>query len=259
MKQKSCYIILGTLIASLFMTTSVVFAQVSSIASNAAGRKTTAVDNFKVKADAEITRRTNSLTNLTNKISSMNRISTDTKQSLITEVQTEITNLTTLKAKIDGDASLPTLRTDVQSIVKSYRVYALFMPKIQIISASERVNTIADQILALVPKLQQHILNAQMDGQDVTAMQQALTDLQVKTSDAKIQAKAAQDAVALLTPEGYPDNITTLKSARAKLKIAVQDLSAARQDVKLIVLNQNRLKVSTASSSLISSRSATLR
>jgi hypothetical protein len=80
-----------------------------------------------------------------------------------------------------------------------------------------------------------------MAGTDVSAAQSAYTDLNAKTADAKVQAKAASDLVINLNASSSTAtstinaNIGVLKSARAKLEAARTDLRMARQDMAVIL------------------------
>src|SRR5260221_6677463 len=84
---------------------------------------------LKTRAENEIDRRVAGLTKLIDRINGIQRLSADQKTTLVSQLQAEISALNSLKAKIASDTDIATLRTDVQSIVKSYRIYALFIPK----------------------------------------------------------------------------------------------------------------------------------
>src|SRR5579872_6107659 len=81
--------------------------------------------NLKTRADNEITRRITALNDLITRINGFTRLTADQKSSFVTQIQTEINTLTSLKTKIDADTDTATLKTDVQSIVAEYRVFAL--------------------------------------------------------------------------------------------------------------------------------------
>lgn len=232
-KLVKIYLVIGVFALMLSITT-VALAQTRVATGAATGRQIQAMANLKTKGDQEIDRRIASLTNVITRLSEAKRLNEDAKQRLIAQVQAEIASLTALRTKIDGDTDLATLRADVQSIVKSYRTYVVYIPQIHIIAAADRIISIADQITALTGRLQVNIDGARANGQDTAAMEAALIDLQAKVSDAKTQATAAQNEVIALTPNGYPANKATLQDARSKLRIAMQDLKAARQDIKTI-------------------------
>lgn len=193
------------------------------------------LDRLKTKADREIERRINSLQKLQSLISTVKNISADQKASLSGQVQQQITSLTALQTKIKADTDIATVKTDVQSVVNDYRIYALFIPKIRIILTADKVNTIADMLLAEVDKLQIKISEAKAKGLDVTALQSALSEMKTKAADAKMQANTAVVTVMPLTPEGYPANKTTLQSARNTLDLGRQDLIAAVKNMKFII------------------------
>src|SRR5260370_39951459 len=91
--------------------------------------QTDKIVNLKERAGKEIDRRVASLMKLIDRVNAIKRLSTTQKSTFTAEIQVQITNLNNLKAKIAADTDLPTLRIDVQSIVQSYTIYALFMPQ----------------------------------------------------------------------------------------------------------------------------------
>lgn len=190
---------------------------------------------YKAKANNEITRRITSLQGIISKIKSAKHFTESQKSTFALQIQTEIANLTALKAKIDADTDMAALRADVQSVTKSYRVYALYIPKIHSLGAVDEVLNAADRMSKFIPKLQSKITEAQAAGKDVTALNLALADMQNKIADAKTQAQNAQNVLMSLAPEGYPGNKTSFESAKATLQTARQDLKTAREDGSAIL------------------------
>lgn len=164
----------------------------------------------KTNADREIDRRIASLNNLITRLNNVKRLSADQKSTLSSQVNTEITNLQTLKSKIDADTDPATLLTDKKSIVNSYRVFLLFEPKIRII-------TQADEIIDLA-----NVMLGKTTNSDATS----------KINDAITQANNAINSVSPLTPDGYPGNKSSFDSARGMLKTARTDLRTARPLMK---------------------------
>ena len=199
------------------------------------------ITGLKSRADQEINRRIAMLNTVISRINSMQKITDSDKNSFTSQAQTQITNLNSLKTKIDADNDLDTLRTDVKSIVNAYRIYMLFIPRLHILAAADRMNDIADEISQITGTLQMRITQAQTSGKDVTNLQTALADLQSKLSDAKAQYQNAETVVTPLTPdEGdaskMDGNKAALQSARTMIKTGAQDLKAARNDIKTIRL-----------------------
>lgn len=187
------------------------------------------VENLKERVDNEITRRITALNKLIDRINSAKRLTAAQKLTLTTQINDEVAALTTLNTKIAGDADLTSLKVDVAKIVKSYRIFALYIPKIHILTASEIILDITDQLTVLLSKFQTYIAQNPSKLRDLPAVQSAITEMQTKIADAKTQAENAQTTVLPLTPEGYPENKTKLDEARKMLVAARQDLAEARQ------------------------------
>ncbi len=186
--------------------------------------------NLKTRADNEIQRRITALTDLITRINKFKKLTADQKASFSTSIQTEITNLTTLKAKIDADTDSTTLKADVKSIVTDYRVFAFYIPQIRMLDTADRMLALADSMTIYTTKLDARITEASGNGKDVTLAKAALLDMQTKIADARTQAQSVITLVVALTPAGYPANKTTLQSAKATLMTAKKDLEAARKD-----------------------------
>lgn len=192
------------------------------------------------KADQEIARRIEGLNALKIRMQSMKKISDSTKSDLSATIQNQVTALTDLKAKIDTESDLSALRADVQSITKSYRSYALVIPQGTVLSAADRVLTLADTIDALAAKLQRRIDTAQASGQDMSQASALLSDMKIGVSGARTGAQAAIDTVAVLTPDGgdkdkMQSNLAALQNARTQIKNAHGKLHDCRQDANDII------------------------
>ena len=137
--------------------------------------------NLKDRAAKEIERRLTSLNDLISKINGIKKITDAQKSSFSSQIQTEIVSLNTLKTKIDADTDLTALKTDVQSIIKSYRVYALFLPKINILLAADGLDNLADKLSTIAIKLETKINDAKVKGTDVATLNSLLSNLNSKT------------------------------------------------------------------------------
>jgi flagellar biosynthesis/type III secretory pathway chaperone len=209
------------------------------------------------RADEEIQRRITNLTSLSTRIGQMKNVSASEKTSLQGSISSQISSLTSLKATIDAETVLANLKTDVQSITKSYRTYMLVLPQGRIAAASDRIQTIVADMQALEPKLQARITAAQTAGKSVSGSQSAYTDMVAKVSDASTQSSAALSETANLTPDQgnttiEASNNAAIKDAAAKIKTATQDLIAARADIATIL----KAVKGTSSASVTASTSA---
>jgi len=195
-------------------------------------QRTTKVED---RGTQEIDARVTSLNGLITRISQFKNVSDAQKSTIAATVQALITDLTALKGKIAADTSTTTMKTDVQSVTKDYRVYALVMPQLSIVAASDRVVTISAMLAQISAKLQTRLGMTNMNS-----LQANLTDLNAKITDAAAQAQAAVGAVSALMPDQgdktvLASNTATLKDARSKIKTATTDLAAARKDVQTII------------------------
>ena len=190
------------------------------------------------QANGEIDQRVESLSNLIVRLNSIKKISSTQQSSLILAVRNEITELTTLKTKIDFDTSLPTAKTDYKSITKSYRIYALILPQIRTIAAADRALTVVVSMNIVGSKVQSRI--STLTGINAGPINQIFSDFSAKIADAGVQAKAAISIVSGLQPDQGIDsrmqaNAAALKSARVDIKNATDDLAAARKDLGTII------------------------
>jgi len=192
------------------------------------------IADIKTRAGNEIDRRVDRLTVLIDQIYAMKRLSATQKTSFVNDIQNTINNLKSLKITIQNETELAALKTEVQSIVDSYRIFLLYVPKIRILSAAERQLTTVDSLNTLAQKLNGYIQTAQGQGKDVTALLAEYSDLVDQVAKAQTDAQSAFDKVKDLTPAGYPGNKGTLTEAQQLCKTVRQELQTAVTDAKAI-------------------------
>ena len=193
--------------------------------------------NGKSRADQEITRRIGALTELATRVNAMVHLSAADKGSLTTTINGQITTLNDLKTKIDADTDAATLKTDIQSITKGYRIFALILPQGRIVAAADKIVDVAGTMSALGAKLQTRIGAA---TGDTTALTASLTDMNAKIADAVSLASAAVSEVGPLVPDNGDATVAAandkaLKDARSKIEEGMKDLAAARKDAASII------------------------
>ncbi len=191
------------------------------------------------RGDNMISQRIASLNQLLTRIQSMKKLSSSEQASLAASIQTEITTLTNLETQVNGDTSTTSLRTDVASITKSYRVYALIEPQAQISAASDRILNIVSMVGTVVTKIQTRISSDATLNSNAT-IQVDLSDITSKTADATTEANTAVTETSSLQPDNgdttvVASNTAALKDARTKVQTAQSDLQAAEKDVQAII------------------------
>lgn len=144
----------------------------------------------------EIDRRLESFKKLITKIQEIKKLTASQKEALIAQIQVEITKLEDLKTKINNETNATALLEEKKQITESHKIYALYIPKIEIMAHANRIIEIAD------------------------AMSAKTTDATLKTkiTEAKTKAQTAYDLVFSLVPES--DYKATLKTARDLLRTA---------------------------------------
>ncbi len=208
-----------------------------------------ALTRGKNHADQEIDRRVTSLNALVDKVNAMQNLSATDKSAIAGTLTAQANALTALKVKIDADADTATLKTDVASVTGSYRIYALVIPQGAIITAADRVVTVAGKLKLIGAKFDARLTAAAAAGNDVTTARATLTDYAAKINDAQTQAQAAVSGIVPLSPDQgdktkMATNIAALKAARAQIVLAQKDLAAARLDANTIAKALRGMKVS---------------
>lgn len=188
------------------------------------------------KGSEAIDARIESLTELSARLANLKLLSPEILASIQISLNAEIAKLTALKAQISSDTSTTTLKKNLKDITEGNRVFLVVEPKARIAASASRINAVVTQMQALSTKLQTRITTAQTAGVNVTAATTALTDLNAKIADAKVQAAAAVSLTANLQADNgdatvKAANKAALKEARTKLELANKDLAAARHDV----------------------------
>jgi hypothetical protein len=228
----------------------------TGLSANATAKLTALVTKAQARADQEITRRIDALNALNTRINAMVKLSASDKSSLSATIQSQLTAMTNLQAQVASDTqadATSSLKIDIQSITKSYRIFALIIPQGAIEAAADRVLDIASSMTALAPQLQARITTAQSAGANMNTSVTALADMNAKVADANTQANAAVSEIASLQPDNgdttiMASNTAALKDARTKIQAGQQDLVAARKDAGTIVKALLALKGAAAGS-----------
>ncbi len=196
--------------------------------------------DIRTRAVTEIDRRIESLNKLEARVSTMSRVSDASKASIKTTIDAQIKVLSDLKVKIQADTDDATLKADIASITKAYRIYMLVIPQGAVLAAADRISTTADLMTTFGAKLDTRIIEAKTAGKDVTVLENASIAMKAKIADAKVQATAAINLTSNLRPDNGDQatvdaNKKAMTDARAKIKLATEDLKAARKDAETIV------------------------
>ncbi len=189
-------------------------------ASHSANKSTNELQNIISRADTLIMNRLDSLNKLLSRIQTDTRLSTSEKNSLISDIQKNISGLTALKAKVDADTTVAAARADAKLIITNYYIYTVFEPKVRLLVTLNNLQTVALNVQALVPQLQNLINTLKSQGKDVSQLQPLLDDIssQVKTINTTISG-----------------DIVTVQNVSTTTKRDPSVFSKVRQDIAQIV------------------------
>ncbi len=195
---------------------------------------------LKARGVKEIDSRITALNKLSAKIQGLINITPTNKTALLSGIQTQVNSLTALKNKINADTDVAILKTDVESITKSFRTFALEIPKANILAKIDSHFVDLTMLTSITAALSTDIQTAKTSGKDVAVLLTKLSETDAKIADANLQSNAA---IALVTPL-IPDvgsstlllaNKQALLDSYAKYKIAIEDIRIAKKDIKDIV------------------------
>jgi hypothetical protein len=199
--------------------------------------------DWKTVEDARIAIRIKTLNALAIAVRGATNLTGDHKSALTALISSDRSGLTALKAKIDADADLATVKTDGRGIVVDYRIYMLAMPQVRFTIGSDiqtaavaRLRDVHDKLAAIVTKLA-------ADGKDVAQEQAQLDDMTTRL--AAVTAAIAGKADGLLAVKPSPDAAAmhaavapvraAMHTGRDNLKAAIADAKKVRTELKAIV------------------------
>ena len=211
-------------------------------ATQATAMKTGAtVETLRAFGDCEINRRFTTLDTLSAKITASKVLTTSDAAALKGEIASTKTGLTSLKATIDSETSLPALRVDISKIAADYRVYLLVAPQANLVSAADGVLAAQTRFADVNTKLAARIAMAKAAGKDTTAAQTALEAMNAAVTSAVGLAGPLPAKLLPLTPAQYNAGTagpiltsarTALGQARDQIKAAIASAKACRDALK---------------------------
>ena len=196
---------------------------------------------LKAFGDCEINRRLTTLTDVSAKITASKVITSSHAAALQSEISSTRSGLTSLKATIDADPVLATLKADVTRIATDYRVYVLVVPQANLVNGADAVLAAQAKVADINTKLTAAIAAAKAGGKDTTAAQTALDAMNASVTAAVGLATPLPAALLPLTPAQYNGGTagpilgnarTALGTARPDLKNAVASAKACRDALK---------------------------
>jgi len=174
------------------------------------------------------------LTNLKTRIQGMESLTTEEKNKLASDIDTNIANLNTLKTKIAADIDLATLKADIKSIFEKFRVYMVIAPRDLGQSLAAQGMYIGGRLEAIERQLQTMLDQNKNAGKDISSIQPLIDQVNAKLADAKTQLAIAEEKFKSMTPANTDAAKTARDAGKAAMKAAKQDLKDAHNLLKQI-------------------------
>lgn len=193
------------------------------------------VQQIITRGNTEITRRLTTLGTLSASVNAATKLTPTDKTNLLSEINSEISGLTSLKTQLDATTDITSARASAQSIFSDYRVYALVVPKVALVKAADSQQTTETKLTDLATKLQTRLSAAQSSGKNVATLQSELSDMTSKTNAAQSVSSNIETTVAELQPSDYNSDHSILSGDRDQLKAAQANITAAITDAKNII------------------------
>lgn len=206
--------------------------------------------NLTQRTISEIDRQISLLQALVPKVDGLTHLTPAERSTLSTQIQTEITNLQTLKSRVEGVSNEAALKTNIKSVLSSHKNFSFYIPQIRLLAAAEAMDSVANRMLETAKKIEERVQN--MEDTDTTEITSLLENMKAKLNNAKAQSNAITAAVSPLESTNFPANRVTLQSAQAKLKTGMTDIRSAVKDLKEILKMLKEMGETTALTPTIS-------
>lgn len=195
------------------------------------------VATVRAVGDCEIGRRLDTISTMRTVVADAKALTDDHRSALTAILDRSRSGLSGLKTKIDGDADLRTLRTDVHAIFADYRIYALVVRQVHLVRADDAVTAGAARLTTAATKIATAIQTAEQNGKDVGAARQHLTAMQAAIAAALAQVNGDAAQVLALTPAEWNAGTAApvLDGARSSIASARRDLATALSEAKAAV------------------------
>lgn len=211
----------------------------------------------KKRADQAINRRLSELNKLLQRVQNDQKLTSDDKANLSSDIQSAINGLTALKSKIDADTDLPTIKSDAKQIISGFKVFDVIVPKTRLLITIDDLMSVTTRIAGFTPKIQDLVNNLKSEGKDVTQLQSLLDDVNSRLTSINNQLSSDKTLVLAVTISST-DPKSTFTQVRKDLAGVRQSLAQVRHDFgKTREAFEKAINGENSSSSPIPSTSAT--
>jgi hypothetical protein len=196
------------------------------------------LQNLASTTDKEISKNTESLQNLLNRINNSQTIPETQKNMISQKIQSQINNLENIKNQLGNNEISSSSIADQRKIMEeTTQNIRLLVPQTNILAAANRILSVATMTTEIANKLQIRISEIQNNGANVSSTTNIFNDISAKVADAQKMAQNAinesQNITATSTTIATQMKADTsaLQSARADIVAGQKDLQSARKDI----------------------------
>ena len=210
-------------------------------ASTAADNQEKRLSKIKETAGKLIDKRVNDLNKLLTRIENDKKLSTEEKTTLKAGIQASIDGLAALKAKIQADTDIDTAKQDTKTIITSYYVYKIFIPKIRLSIAISTLEELSTNLSSLSNEIQNLIDTLKNEGKDVSSLEQLFDDMTSRIqaiNTTLLNDKTKLASITLSTSDATPifvevrQDLAKVRSEFAKIRY---DIAQMRADFKIVL------------------------
>lgn len=179
----------------------------------------------KIQSDGAqaINARLTTLEGLNHTINGSSKLTSADKTSLSGEVTSDISGLKTLKSQLASDTTVTQATADAASIYSDYRVYALMVPKVSLVSSADYQLSNETKLTTTAQKLKGEIITDQDAGKNVAAASSTLSSMNSEIISAQAISSSVEDSVLPIMPSDWDANHSVLGGYHAQLVVAYKD------------------------------------
>lgn len=190
---------------------------------------------LQTRASEEVNRRVGNLNDLLEQLDKLQHSSEAQVTAYKAAVNKEITTLTGINNKINGDTSLSAATTDAKQLDTEYVSYMLVAPKMHLIITADWQQTLEAKLETFANKIQDRLNTANNQGADISQAQITLNDLLSHVHAAEQLSQKVAGIVPPIQVGHYEANVGVLKSYHQQLNTANTNLTTAFQDAQKLL------------------------
>ena len=190
---------------------------------------------IKARAAAAISGRLTSLHSAISAVDANGVLTSADKTSLLGTLNGDVSGLTTLGLRIQGDATVAQAMSDYRSIFLNYRVYALALPQVRLAAATD---DITGGVLPRVTDAQAKLstmLAAADPAKDTASVKAEMSNLAFQIQTVTSMTSGLSAKILAYTPAEYDANHALLSGTRQTLLTARADIAMARMDIQSVL------------------------